>query len=58
VQGLLQRSILERVPGVFLKTLGTEMLGTAARSCLACCVWRHGATLRAALTVRLVRRPR
>jgi hypothetical protein len=30
LQGLLQRSILERLPGVFLKTRGTEMLGSAA----------------------------
>jgi hypothetical protein len=53
VQGLLQRSILERVSGVFLKTLGTEMLGTAARSCMACYVCGHGHTLRAQMPVPL-----
>ena len=47
LQGLLQRGILERVPGMFLKTLSTEMLGTAARSCMACYVCRHGHVLRA-----------
>ena len=39
LQGLLQGRILERLPGVFLKTLSTEMLGTTARRCLACCIW-------------------
>jgi hypothetical protein len=58
LQGLLQRSILERLPGVCLKTCGTEMLGTAVRSCLVCCVWRHGATLRPVLAMCLARRQR
>src|SRR5215831_4025683 len=42
LQGLLQRSVLERLPGMFLKTLGTEMLGSAARLCVACYVCGHG----------------
>ena len=53
LQGLLQGGILERLPGVFLKTLSTEMLGTAARSCMACYVCGHGHTLRAQMPVRL-----
>jgi len=46
LQGLLQGSILERVPGMFLKTLSTEMLGSTALSCMACYVYGHGHILR------------
>ncbi len=53
LQGLLQGGIFERVPGMFLKALSTEMLGSAARRYMACSVCRHGHILRAQMPVRL-----
>src|SRR5262245_15011110 len=46
LQGLLKGGLLKRVPGMLLKTFGTEMLGTAVQSCMSCCVCRHEHTLR------------
>jgi hypothetical protein len=38
LQGLLQGGILKRLPGMFLKTLSTEMLGSAAWRYMTCYV--------------------
>ena len=46
LQGLLQRGILERLAGVFLKTLGAEMPGMAPRRCITGCLRLHVYTLR------------
>jgi hypothetical protein len=49
----LQGSILKRLPGMFLKTFGTEMFGNAVRRCMACYVCGHGPILRTQRPVRL-----
>jgi hypothetical protein len=49
----LQGGILERLPGVFLKAFRTEMLGSAARRCMACYGCGHGPILRTQRPVRL-----
>jgi hypothetical protein len=53
LQGLLQGGILERLPGVFLKAFRTEMLGSAARRCMACYGCGHGLILRAQMPAPL-----
>ena len=47
LQGLLQRRILERLSGVFLKSLSAEMCGVAPGRCLTAYLCLHGPTLRA-----------
>src|SRR5712691_8547240 len=57
LQGLLQRGILERLSGVFLKSLSAEMSGVAPGRCLTSYLCMHGTTLRAKMA-SVVRRMR